>query len=130
VSSPVNDRVSVYSEDRERRLRWVLYVLGFVSGVTAIFGVLVAMAKDGADRGPGIFVTVTGAVLLVLCLASLRVLPTRAQPAKRMAVTTGAVTLVASLLLAGTWAAYLLPVLALVLLFLALIADDPQGQPK
>ena len=117
--------MAVYSVDRIRRLRIVLMIvvaLGVLVAVVAAF-----ILARGDDRVAGAFAVVVAGLLLGASVTALRLLPERGRPAKIASVVTGVVCLLAGLALVGTWLAFLLPLLGLGLLFLALIADDPEA---
>lgn len=117
--------MTVYSEDRVGRLRMVLYV---VVGVGVLTAVLAAPVLADADRRTaGAFGLAVGVVLVVAGLAALRLLPARERPAKVASVVTGVLSLLAGLALAGTWLAFLLPLLGVGLVFLALAPDEPEA---
>ena len=118
----------VYSEDRARRLRMVLYVVLGLGVLTVVFAAVVL--ADADRRAAGAFALAVGAVLVAASGTALRLLPARERPAKVATVATGVLCVLAGLALAGTWLAFLLPLLGLGVLFLALVADEPQARPR
>jgi hypothetical protein len=114
----------VYSGDRVRRLRMVLWI---VAGIGVFVGLLaVVTLVEGDHNGAG----VAGLVVTVLLLGSsgttLRLLPDAERPAKVATVVTGALCLVSGVV-SGSWVAFLLLLMGLGLVFLALIPDEPEG---
>ena len=118
----------VYSEDRVRRLRMVLCVVLGLGVLTVVFAAVVL--ADADRRAAGAFALAVGAVLVAASGTALRLLPARERPAKVATVATGVLCVLAGLALAGTWLAFLLPLLGLGVLFLALVADEPQARPR
>lgn len=117
----------VYSPDRVARLRLVLAI---VVAIAVLAGVLAAfILANGDNRGAGVFAMVVAGLLLGSSGTALRLLPEAARPARIAAVTTGALCLLSGIGLAGTWLAFLLPLLGLGLLFLALLPDEPEARP-
>lgn len=112
----------VLSEDRVGRLRPVLYVVAAVALLVVVLAVVVWAQGETAG---GVVALVVGAVLLAASVSALRLLPQRSAGAKRATLATGVLCALAGLALAGSWLAFLLPLLGLGLLFLALINDDP-----
>jgi drug/metabolite transporter (DMT)-like permease len=114
----------VYSEDRVRRLRLVLYVVVAIGVFVAVLAVLTIAA--GEHRDAGVATTVVAGVLLGSSVTALRLLPDAERPAKIAAVTTGVLCIVSGVL-SGSWVAFLLLLMGLGLIFLALIPDEPEG---
>ena len=114
----------VYSTDRARRLRIVSWIVAVLAALLAVFSIALAVGGDGDKRATGIFSLCVAAVLLGVSVLAIRLLPGRDRPAKRSAVAAGIVSLLAGLMLAGTWLSFVLPLVALGLLFLALLPDE------
>ena len=115
----------VYSPDRVSRLRLVLAI---VVALAVLVGVLAALILvSGDSRGAGVIALVVAGVLLGAGGWALRLLGDAGRPAKIATVVTGVLCLLSGLALAGTWLAFLLPLIGLGLIFLALIPDDPDG---
>jgi drug/metabolite transporter (DMT)-like permease len=114
----------VYSEDRVRRLRTVLWVVFAIGVFVAILAVLTITA--GGHRNAGIAAVVVAGLLLGSSGTTLRLLPEAERPAKIATVVTGVLCVVSGVL-SGSWVAFLLLLMGLGLIFLALIPDDPEG---
>lgn len=113
----------VFGEDRVRRLRWVVTVVLAVVGLLALLSALVlARGGDGATLAGLIGL---GCALVVGAAGgtALRLLPEAGRPAKRACVATALLTIVAGILLLGTWLAFVLPLTGVGLLFLTLVED-------
>jgi drug/metabolite transporter (DMT)-like permease len=114
----------VYSEDRVRRLRPVLWIVAAIGVFVAILGVLTLSVGDHTSTG------VAALVVAVLLLGSsgtaLRLLPHAERPAKVATLVTGLLCIVSGVL-SGSWIAFLLLLMGLGVIFLALIPDDPEG---
>jgi hypothetical protein len=117
--------VSVYSEDRVGRLRMVLWIVVAIGALVALLGVSTIAA--GEHRGAGLVATVVAVVLLGSSGTALRLLPQAERPAKIATILTGALCMVSGAV-SGSWIAFLLLVIGLVLLFLALLPDEPEGK--
>ena len=117
----------VYSEDRVRRLRMVLWIVVAVGAFVAVLAVLILASGD--DTRAGVFAVVVAGLLLGSSGTSLRLLPDAEQPAKVATVTTGVLCMVAGLV-SGTWVAFLLLLVGLGLIFLALLPDEPDGATR
>ena len=117
----------VYSEDRIRRLRMVLWIVLAIGVFVALLGVLTVAAGD--HRNAGVVALVVAALLLGSSGAALRLLPDAERPAKVAAVVTGVLCMVPGVL-SGSWVAFLLLLIGLGVIFLALIPDEPEGAPK
>ena len=115
----------VYSEDRVGRLRLVLAVVIAIAVLAAVLAAFILV--EGEHRAAGIFAMVVAGLLLGAAGTALRLLPEAGRPAKIASVVTGVLCLLSGIGLAGTWLAFLLPLVGLGLLFLALIPDDPEG---
>jgi peptidoglycan/LPS O-acetylase OafA/YrhL len=123
--------MAVYSADRVMRLRLVLWIVVAIAALLAIFAALLLGGGEGDDRGAGVFAMVVAGVLLGSAGSALRLLnddPGRG--AKIASVVTAVLVVLSGLVLAGTWLAFLLPLLGLGLLFLALISDEPDGSRR
>ena len=114
----------VYSEDRVRRLRMVLWIVVVIGGLVAVLAVLTIAAGDHPEAG--VVAVVVAGVLLGSSGTALRVLPDRERPAKIASVVTGVLCAVCGVL-SGSVAAFLLIVVGLGLLLLALLPDVPEG---
>jgi drug/metabolite transporter (DMT)-like permease len=114
----------VYSEDRVRRLRTVLWIVVAIGVFVALLAVLTI--TDGEHRGAGVVAVVVAGLLLGSSGTALRLLPDAERPARTATVVTGALCLVSGVL-SGSWVAFLLLLMGLGLIFLALIPDEPQG---
>ncbi|QIG43694.1 hypothetical protein G5V58_13820 [Nocardioides anomalus] len=117
----------VYSLDRVRRLRLVLLIVAALAVVIAVLAAFILARGD--NRSAGAVAVVVAGLLLGATGAALRLLPDRGRPAKIATVVTAVVCVLSGVGLAGTWLAFLLPLLGLGLLFLALIADEPEALP-
>ena len=115
-----------YSPDRVMRLRMVLWIVVAIGMLLAVFSAFL-LARGGDDRGAGIYAMVVAGVLLGSAGSALRLLA--ADPpgrgAKIATVVTAVLVILSGLGMAGTWLAFLLPLLGVGLLFLAVIADEP-----
>jgi hypothetical protein len=114
----------VYSEDRVRRLRTVLWIVAAVGVFVALLAVLTFSA--GGHQSAGIAAVVVAGLLLGSSGTALRLLPAAERPAKIATVVTGVLCMVSGVL-SGSWVAFLLLLVGLGLVFLALIPDDPEG---
>ena len=117
--------MAVYSPDRVSRLRLVLAIVVAVALLVVVLAALILASGD--DRAAGVFALIVAALLLGAGGSALKLLGQAGRPAKLAAVATGVLCVLSGLLLAGTWLAFLLPLVGLGLLFLALIPDDPEG---
>ena len=114
--------MAVYSEDRVGRLRLVLAVVVAIGVLAAVLAAFIL--ADGEHRAAGVFAMVVAGLLLGAAGTALRLLPEAGRPAKIASVVTGVLCLLSGIGLAGTWLAFLLPLMGLGLLFLALLPDD------
>ena len=114
----------VYSEDRVRRLRMVLWIVVGVGALVALLAVLTLTATD--HRAAGTFALVVAGLLLGSSGTALRLLPDAERPAKIATVVTGVLCIVCGVL-SGSWVAFLLLLMGLGLIFLALLPDEPEG---
>ena len=114
--------MTVYSEDRVGRLRMVLGIVLGIGVLTAVFAAFILASGDNSLAGA--LAMVVAGLLLGSSVAALRLLPERGRPAKVATVVTGVLCLLSGLALAGSWLAFLLPLIGLGLLFLALIPDE------
>jgi hypothetical protein len=117
----------VYSEDRVRRLRMVLWVVLAIGAFVALLAVLTFAA--GGHRSAGVAAVVVAGLLLGSSGTALRLLPDAERPAKIAAVVTGVLCMVAGVV-SGSWVAFLLLLIGLGLVFLALIPDETEGAKK
>src|SRR4051794_27246790 len=117
--------MTVYSEDRVSRLRMVLGIVLAIGVLTAVFAAFILASGD--HRAAGAVAMVVAGLLLGSSGAALRLLPDRGRPAKAPTVGTGVLCLLSGLALAGSWLAFVLPLIGLGLLFLALIPDEVDG---
>jgi len=115
----------VYSPDRVSRLRLVLAIVVAMGVLIAILAAFILAAGD--ERAPGVVAMVVAGLLLGAAGYALKVLGDAGRPAKIATIVTAVLCLLSGLGLAGTWLAFLLPLVGLGLLFLALIPDDPEG---
>ena len=115
----------VYSPDRVSRLRLVLAIVVAMAVLVAVLAALILVAGD--SPGAGVFALVVAGVLLGAGVWALRQLGDAGRQAKVATVVTGVLCVLSGLALAGTWMAFLLPLVGLGLLFLALIPDDPDA---
>ena len=114
--------MAVYSPDRVNRLRmvlWIVIAIGVLTGVLAAF-----ILANGDHRAAGVLAMVVAGMLLGAGGSALRLLADAGRPAKIATVATGGLCVLSGLALAGSWLAFLLPLLGLGLLFLALIPDE------
>jgi hypothetical protein len=116
----------VYSPDRVTRLRLVLAIVVAIAVLLAIFAAFILAGNEG-HRPAGVFAMVVAGILLGAGGCALKLLGTAGRPAKIATIVTGLLCLLSGLGLAGTWLAFLLPLIGLGLLFLALIPDDPEA---
>jgi drug/metabolite transporter (DMT)-like permease len=117
--------MAVYSPDRVNRLRMVLAIVVVIGVLVAVFSAFIVI--DGEHRAAGTFAMVVAGLLLGASGTALKLLPDAGRPAKIATVVTGALCLLSGIGLAGTWLAFLLPLIGLGLLFLALIPDEPEA---
>jgi drug/metabolite transporter (DMT)-like permease len=117
--------VAVYSQDRVTRLRLVLAIVVAIGAATAVLAAFVL--ADAGHRAVGVVTMVVAGLLLGTSITALRLLPAAERSAKVAAVATGVLCLLCGIGLAGTWLAFLLPLIGLGLLFLALLPDEPEG---
>ena len=117
--------MAVYSEDRVGRLRLVLAVVMAIGVLAAVLAAFIL--TDGDHRGAGVFAMVVAGLLIGASGAALRLLPEADRGARIASVVTGVLCVLSGVGLAGTWLAFLLPLLGLGLLFLALLPDDVEG---
>jgi drug/metabolite transporter (DMT)-like permease len=116
--------MTVYSPDRVTRLRLVLAIVVAIGVLVAVFAAFIVV--DGDHRGAGVFAMVVAGMLLGTSGTALKLLPDAERPAKIASVVTGVLCFVAGIGLAGTWLAFLLPLIGVGLLFLALLPDEPE----
>jgi drug/metabolite transporter (DMT)-like permease len=112
----------VYSQDRVNRLRMVLGIVVAVGVLTAVLAAFIL--ANGDNRAAGVVAMVVAGLLLGAGGSALKLLGDAGRPAKIATIVTGALCLLCGVGLAGTWLAFLLPLLGLGLLFLALIPDE------
>jgi hypothetical protein len=118
---------TIYSSDRERRLRLLLRVV-LVLGVLLAALAAYAVGVIGDDqRKPGLVFAAMAVVLTVTSVVALRVLPGRDANAKRGALAAGAVVTAVGLAFLPSYLGIVILVLAGVLLTLALLRDDPEA---
>src|SRR4051794_40126233 len=108
--------MAVYSPDRVSRLRMVLGIVIAVAVLTGVFAAFIL--TDGDHRAAGVFAMVVAGLLLGAGGSALRLLSDAGPPAKVATVVTGVLCLLSGIGLAGSWLAFLLPLLGLGLLFL------------
>ena len=114
--------MAVYSSDRVSRLRMVL---GIVLVLAVLIAVLAAfILASGDHRAAGVIAMVVAGLLLGTGGTAYRLLAEAGRPAKIATVATAVLCLLSGLALAGSWLAFLLPLMGLGLLFLALISDE------
>ncbi len=116
-----------YSPDRVTRLRLVLAVVVALGAVVMLLAALI-LWDDPTDPG-GIVASTLAVLLLASGGVTFLLLNDAERPAKVGTVVTGVLCLLSGVGLAGTWLAFMLPVVGLGLLFLALIPDDPKATP-
>jgi drug/metabolite transporter (DMT)-like permease len=114
--------MAVYSEDRVNRLRMVLGVVIAIAVLTAVLAAFILVSGD--HRAAGVIAMVVAGLLLGSGASAYKLLGDAARPAKIATVVTGVLCLLSGLALAGSWLAFLLPLMGLGLLFLALVADE------
>jgi hypothetical protein len=117
--------MAVYSSDRVTRLRLVLAIVVAIAVLTAVFAAFILASGD--NRAAGIFAMVVAGLLLGAGVSTLRLLGEAGRGAKIATVVTGLLCVLSGIGLAGTWLAFLLPLVGLGVLFLALIPDDPEA---
>jgi hypothetical protein len=102
-------------------------VLALVLAIGLLVAVFAAfILVDGEHRPAGVFAMVVAGLLLGASGTALRLLPDAGRAAKIATVVTGALCLLSGIGLAGTWLAFLLPLIGVGLLFLALLPDEPE----
>ena len=116
--------MTVYSEDRVRRLRMVLWLVAAVGVLIAIAAVLTLIA--GTHRGAGLIASAVAVLLLGSSGSALRLLGV-AHPRAKLAVVATAVICVLSGVISGSWVAFLLLVVGLGLMFLGILPDEADG---
>jgi drug/metabolite transporter (DMT)-like permease len=114
--------MAVYSPDRVNRLRMVLGIVIAVAVLTAVLAAFIL--ANGDNRAAGVLAMVVAGLLLGAGGSALKLLGDAGRPAKIATIATGVLCLMCGVGLAGTWLAFLLPLLGLGLLFLALIPDE------
>ena len=117
--------MAVYSSDRVARLRLVLAIVLAMAVLIAVLAAFILASGD--SRAAGVLAMVVAGLLLGAGGSALRLLGEAGRWAKIATVTTGVLCVLSGLALAGTWLAFLLPLLGLGVLFLALIPDDPEA---
>ncbi|MDX6373337.1 MAG: hypothetical protein QOD98_2325 [Nocardioidaceae bacterium] len=117
--------MAVYSPDRVNRLRMVLGIVIAVAVLTAVLAAFIL--ANGDHRAAGVFAMVVAGLLLGAGGSAFKLLTDAGRPAKIATVVTGVLCLLSGVGLAGTWLAFLLPLLGLGLLFLALLPDEVQA---
>ena len=117
--------MAVYSQDRVTQLRFVLWVVIAIGVLTAILAAFIL--ANGDHRAAGVLAMLVAGMLLGAGGSALKLLGDAGRPAKIATVVTGVVCLLSGLALAGSWLAFLLPLLGLGLLFLALISDEVEA---
>ena len=115
--------MTVYTQDRVRRLRLVLAIVLALAALVAALAVWILV--DGEHRPAGVVAAVAAALLLGSSATALWLLQAGGGSARAATVTTGVLCLLSGIGLAGSWLAFLLPLVGLGLLFLALLPDDP-----
>jgi hypothetical protein len=117
--------VTVYSEDRVRRLLFVLAVEVVLGAVLALLAASV-LWSDATNMG-GIVSLVASSLMLGAGGASVLLLRDAEQPAKVACIVTGAICVLAAIGSAGSILSLLLALLGLGLLLLALLPDEPRA---
>jgi drug/metabolite transporter (DMT)-like permease len=117
--------MAVYSPDRVNQLRFVLWIVMAVGVLTAILAAFILASGD--HRAAGVLAMIVAGMLLGAGGSALKLLGDAGRPAKIAAVVTGVLCLLSGLALAGSWLAFLLPLMGLGLLFLALISDEVEA---
>jgi len=117
--------MAVYSQDRVNRLRMVLWIVMAIAVLTAILAAFIL--ANGDHRAAGVLAMVVAGMLLGAGGSALKLLGDAGRPAKIATVVTGVLCLLSGLALAGSWLAFLLPLMGLGLLFLALISDEVES---
>jgi drug/metabolite transporter (DMT)-like permease len=117
--------MAVYSPDRVTRLRMVLGIVVAIGVLTAILAAFIL--ANGDHRVAGVLAMVVAGLLLGAGGSAFKLLGDAGRPAKIATVVTGVLCLVSGVALAGTWLAFLLPLMGLGLLFLALIPDEVES---
>ena len=117
--------MAVYSQDRVNRLRMVLWIVMAIAVLTAILAAFIL--ANGDHRAAGVLAMVVAGMLLGAGGSALRLLGDAGRPAKIATVVTGVLCVLSGVALAGSWLAFLLPLLGLALLFLALISDEVES---
>ncbi len=117
--------MAVYSPDRVTRLRLVLGIVVALAVLIAVFAAFIL--ANGDSRVAGVLAMVVAGLLLGAGGSALKLLGDAGRPAKVATIATGALCLLSGLALAGSWLAFLLPLVGLGLLFLALIPDEVES---
>ncbi len=117
--------MAVYSQDRVHRLCMVLWIVLAIGVLTAVFAAFIL--ANGEHRAAGVLAMVVAGMLLGSGGSALKLLGDAGRPAKIATIVTGVLCVLSGVALAGSWLAFLLPLLGLGLLFLALIADEVES---
>ncbi|MEV7431720.1 MULTISPECIES: hypothetical protein [unclassified Nocardioides] len=129
---PATDRPTVvYSQDRARRLRIALLValgVGVAVAALAAWVLVDVLPEDGGAATYAVSLSVAAVAVLGLTALALRSLPARGAAARRACVAVGVALLPCSVLVGQL--GFVTIVVGLSLLFLALIADDPDLAAK
>jgi hypothetical protein len=112
----------VYSPDRVTRLRLVLVVVCALGTLLMLLAATILF--DDATDPAGIAGSTVAVLLLVSGGVTFLLLNDAERPGKIGAIVTGVLCLLSALALAGSWLAFLLPLVGLGLVFLALIPDE------
>lgn len=115
----------IYSEDRERRLRLVLGAVVAFGVLLALLGLYAALGSGGEYTRFGTALVIAAALVLTSGVVALRSLPSRGRNAKTATVVTGVLVLVVGMGLAPNFLGVVVIVLAIAVLLLALLKDDP-----
>ena len=119
----------VYSEDRQRRLGWVLKAALFFGSVIGGLGVVGLVAGSGDLYGFWVRVTVSAVLILGTSALSLRTIGDGDPRARTITTVCGTVTLVGGAVQLEWIFGFLLLVLGIAVLLLARLNDDPEGAP-
>ena len=107
------------------RLRLVLAIVVAIALLVVVLAAFILASGD--DRAAGVVAMVVAALLLGAGGSALKLLGDAGRAAKIATVDDRRALRAVRALLAGTWLAFLLPLVGLGLLFLALIPDDPEA---
>jgi hypothetical protein len=116
---------TVYSEDRTRRLRMVVWVVVVLSGLLALVSFLGLFSDE--TRGYAVVWTVLSLALTGIGAFALRELAARGPSAKRACLATGFGAVLIGIVLINSILALPLPLIGFGLIVLTLVRDEPDA---